>query len=346
MDYAIAQEPIVEVLPELCELFHLVYPRSSHRLPQLRRKYLDNPAGPALFWTARKRGTRELCGTNVAMPWILRVGGEKRRCMQVGDLMVHPEHRRKGLSLALFGKGFEDLRKLELELTFAFVRTGGASHGGALKFGAHPIDDMRALKRLVLPSYLSQKWLGKPARESKLDGRWGRAFERKAQRFPGYALMKVERVEADIEALFLKHHDGASICSFRSAEYLNWRHGGSDDRKALLALRHDGLLEGYAALTLDGRSANLVDFYPWQPTEAREALFAHLMAWLSRNGVMLLQLVAPTTLRRSLRGKRLWDRGPAWSLVGTDLRAKKRPEGFWHRSNWLLTPGDCDVGHF
>jgi len=346
MSYAIAREPIAEVLPELCDLFHLVYPQAGHRLPQLRRKYLDNPAGPALVWTARRRGTRELCGSNVAMPWTLRVGGERRGCTQIGDLMVHPQHRRQGLSLALFGKGFEDLRELELELTFAFVRTGGASHGGALKFGAHLIDDMRALKRLVLPSYLSQRFLRKPARTSKLDGRWMRGFERKARRFPDYALLKVERVEADVEGLFLKHHDGESVCSFRSAEYLNWRHGGSDERKALLALRRDGRLEGYAALTLDGHSANLVDYYPWQPTEAREALFAHLLAWLSRGGVMLLQTVAPTALRRSLRGKRLWDRGPAWSLVGIDLKGTKRPEGFWHRRNWLLTPGDCDVGHF
>lgn len=346
MDYRIAQEPIDRLVPDLGRLFRAVYPGFARSDAQLAWKYLSNPAGKALTWVAREKRTDLFCGCILAMPWELVVHGEGLRCVQVGDLMVHPAHRRKGLSLALFAQGMAGLRQSRFGLVFAFVQTGGPSHRGVHKFGAHAVGDLRALKRVLRPSYLAEKYLKRPFGGERLDRLWLGSIARRARRFPDFSLAEVERLDDGLDELFERSQPEGAVCARRGAGYVNWRHRGAGSAEKLFALQRGGGLEGYAAVAFRGELAELVDFYPWQRGEAREALFALLVERIAASGARLLQTTAPRPLRGALRRKGLVDRGGNWSLIGVDITGREMRPEVWSGRRWFMLAGDCDVAAF
>jgi GNAT superfamily N-acetyltransferase len=62
-------------------------------------KYFDNPAGEALCLVARRNGN--IAGFAFMMPENFYIFGEKKKIYKYGDLMVHPDHRKKGLATEL-----------------------------------------------------------------------------------------------------------------------------------------------------------------------------------------------------------------------------------------------------
>ena len=346
MDYRIAEEPIEPLIPDVGRMFRAVYPGFGRSDAQLAWKYLSNPAGRARTWVAREKSSGQFCGCMLAMPWELAIHGEPRRCMQIGDLMVHPDHRRKGVSLALFAHGLEGLRRGDFGLLFGFVQTGGASHRGAHKFGAHAVGDLRSLKRVLRPSYLAEKFLKRPESGQRLDRLWLGSIARRARRFPQFELSEVDRLDEGLDVLFEQGQPEGAVCARRSARYVNWRHHGAGPAERLFALRRAGALEGYAAVALRGEVADLVDFYPWQRGEAREALFALLVERVASSGARLLQTTAPQPLRGALRRKGLVDRGGSWSLIGADVERRPLGREVWSGRRWFMLSGDCDVAAF
>jgi GNAT superfamily N-acetyltransferase len=74
-------------------------------------KYLNNPGGEALSLAVRCDA--DIVGSCVMIPENVYVFGKKKKIYKCADLMVHPEHRRKGLSVALIRSLCERLKQDE-----------------------------------------------------------------------------------------------------------------------------------------------------------------------------------------------------------------------------------------
>ncbi len=346
MAIRVFQEEIKEVFPDIWKLFQIIYPSAGSGMEsRLRWKYLANPAGLPFVWTARQVPDNELCGCILAMPWNLWVGGKEKPCLQIGDLMVHPDFRRQGVAYSLFEEGTSRLRKEPYEVLFAFVETGGASHRGVQKFGIRNIDHLRWLKRVILPSYLAEKYFGNAIGKwfLPLDSWRKKLLKRAIRKFSQYELSPVKNLDSSFFAKCNEFADSSLICCRRTAEYLHWRFGGLGENGELWALTKHGKIEAYAVLVKNKGWAQLMDFYPWSRCEAAQALWAHLAFHLSEKGCRLLQTLASSRLGKAIRKQGMISRGKGWTLVGLDLKERTSNEWLLDRTRWSVTPGDCDV---
>jgi GNAT superfamily N-acetyltransferase len=64
--------------------------------------YVDNPDGQAICWLVRDTRNNQLVGTLAMLMRVLYIDSEPFQAAVAADIVVHRDHRRKGLSVGLF----------------------------------------------------------------------------------------------------------------------------------------------------------------------------------------------------------------------------------------------------
>lgn len=127
-------------LEEASALLRLVFPRARHLTPRhLDWQYRGNPDGRALACGAYRRG--QLVGHVAALPLRARVNGEEHRGVALVNAAVHPEHRRRNLTIRMFFAAMDEVFRQGHRFALA---VGNAISTGPLMMGFRPIAPLQA----------------------------------------------------------------------------------------------------------------------------------------------------------------------------------------------------------
>jgi len=173
-------------------------------------KFRDNPTGQVHIMVAAHE-TQGIGGAYVTLPVRVRIDGKERIAGQCVDLFVLPEFRRHGKRPGLF-----------VNLAHAHYELWGGKepHQNAFHYG-WPIATWRIGQRYLRYEIIRD---------------WDFLFEeRPPEGFPardfgsGLEVRRVDRYDADTDALWDANKDSSRLAIVRDAHYLNWRFADAHD---------------------------------------------------------------------------------------------------------------------
>ncbi len=239
-----------------------------------RWKYLENPYndsdGP-LIYVAECDG--QIVGANSFLPSIVTISHNGRdgilRACQVNNIMVHPDHRRKGLFLEILNRFVDEAPRKEYKVIYSYPNAQSLS--GFLKMNwtwvgelwrcAIVIDAERFLEgrlpRRGVPLLAQKAVLPLVGRAFKLAG---------ARTIPAKHLLRhgaADGFAGDIEWLNQRAGPRQGIHGPRGREFLSWRFRRPDRDYYTYALYDSDEMAGYLVVSLDlaKRSAWIEDTY-------------------------------------------------------------------------------------
>jgi GNAT superfamily N-acetyltransferase len=218
------------------------WPRALQDAPRaefFRWKTQRCPFGPSLSLVAEEEG--QIIGFLAQLPWRLRAGEQTLTTLRGMDLAVHPDHRRRGVSLAIIRAA---MGLQPPEVAVAWNNPNEFSRGGLLKVGRR---GLVTLPRLARPGRGVARSLGRAL------ARGSRTPEARVAEAPSAAevLGDGEFVSALLERL---PQPQDRLVTARSVEYLRWRYGHFDVYRAL-RLGSDPEAGGIAIFRLRRRGA-------------------------------------------------------------------------------------------
>jgi hypothetical protein len=305
--------------------------------------YRANPAGRGRLWMAVDGSTGDLIGTAGAFPRWLSTGGRDLRGWLLADFCIAEGHRALGPALQLQRACLEDLAADGAAFWYDFPsRTMEAVYR---RLGVAPRVQVTRRVRLLRSYDVLRQRLGSPvlARALGLAVDLALAWGTRAP-----ASLPVTRHEGpcggEFTDLARTAGPGYGAVVRRRAEYLNWRYLDNPIRRHdILAARRDGRLLGYAAVTMDGDSASIVDLFGIPDPRLIEGLTRGTLGWLRRRGAasVTLWLLPPQAWVPGLHrlGFRPRETAPVM------LEAAASPAGAPRLDDpalWLLTHGDGD----
>lgn len=208
-----------------------IFPARS--LAHWQWKFRDNPTGQIHIMVA-DHATDGLVGAYVTLPVHAAIEGKRRIIGQCVDLWVLPEHRRAGPRPGLFvnlGLAHYDAwgGKGETQNSFHHGWPIATWRIGQKYLRYEIVRDWDILYRVVPAS-------GFPARATSAE----------------LVVQKVERYQADTDALWSAFAPTTQLAVIRDARYLNWRYADAHDANYDLLEcreRHSGRLRGIAVVT-------------------------------------------------------------------------------------------------
>ena len=183
-------------------------------------KHRANPFGPSSLLVAERDGA--VVGFHAYMPWRLTGGGQTLETVRAVDLAVDPQHRRRGISMAL-----RTTIEYPAGLATMWSNPNDASVPGALQLGRK---EVRGLSSFLHPCSGLTRTLARFA-----------VGTREAGAAPAVDAGPAAAQLTD-DALLARLGDGGEprdgrLATVKDAGYLRWRYGG---------------LPGYHAVALDG----------------------------------------------------------------------------------------------
>jgi GNAT superfamily N-acetyltransferase len=188
-----------------------------------RWKHESCPFGASMMYVAEVRG--DIVGFEARLPWRLRAGADVLMASRGTDLVVHPAHRGRGISLAL-----RRAAVFSPDVAFTWSNPNRESLPGSLRFGRTPVGEVPRFVsfggrlRATMRRVVGQEWPA-PARLS-IDAPTAR--EILAQGTP----LPAPRPDA---------HE--LLATVRDLDYLRWRYAFKDYRsvRATAAGRGQGI---------------------------------------------------------------------------------------------------------
>ena len=238
--------------PEVAELLcHLTGAESSWNRDYLTWKYLDNP------FVERPLGIVALAGREVAgfrgyyaTPWQLPSSGYRTLVLSPGDTCVHPEHRRKGLSVKM---GRVAMRELHPDYRVFLNMTAGASSvPGYLRMGFVPLQDK---SRLTLISPLRGARALLRSRGARLGGvEFGEFGD--IELSPDPLPEELARVAMDPAS------SEAKLTPVQDERFFRWYFRAPGANHVFLCARERGRVAGYVVLQVaaSGQLATITDY--------------------------------------------------------------------------------------
>lgn len=216
-------------------------------LDYFKWKFLDNPAGKFIGFTAVENETNEVAAYYGVIPEKYIIGGGEKTIYQSGDTMTHSNHRRKGLFQKLAAHCYDYLR--ENEELFVIGFGGAQSAGGLVKLGWKKAFDFHTL--FVPRLFCRTALLSKSAGEC--------------------------RIVTDLQILknLIQEKPAAEIHSARTVEHAAWRYANPLHSYEILAAANNSSVEGYVCYYLDGGKIFLFDFV-FTTKNSRKTLLGNL----------------------------------------------------------------------
>lgn len=190
-------------------------------------KYSDNPAGEALLSAVKFNGT--IVGSCVMIPEDFYIFGEEKRIYKCADMMVHPDHRKKGLSTDLVLFLCETLRNAGPLFLYTLCS----------KIATHSFFKNRWSKSGNIYNYF--KHTGQIEAES--------LFTRPERWYKKNILRPINSVSDLCKDYKINvNRDGISI--IKDEKYLKWRLSDPRHKYNIVGYYDGGALKGYAVYSL------------------------------------------------------------------------------------------------
>ncbi len=225
-----------------------------------RWKHMESPFGRSILMVAEADGA--VVGFEGWLRWRLRAGGRTFQAVRGVDLVVDPEHRRRGIHTAFMREAKEDFPQ---EAAFTFSNPNEQSRSGTLKAGRHDAGTMPNFIRVRAPIRAGLRLI--------YEKRRGEA--------------RVTTPPADAEPAAVALEDGHGVSSLlaqaeeasdrfmtaKDLDYLRWRYGSLVAYRAIREER-EGRLVGMAIFRVRRRgplSASTVCELLVEPGDLRTA---------------------------------------------------------------------------
>jgi GNAT superfamily N-acetyltransferase len=307
-----------------------IEPRTSpYTLERWLWRYKNNPYG---FLTVVAEHKGEIVGQ---MGWWLlemKIGGETCRASQASELVVHPNHRRQGMFLAI-GKALARIaEEQKVHLTYGFPNA--PAYGGHLQYGwidvaQIPIltayfDTYPMIKRpLSLVANLFYKKLKKKGASENII---------RIDRFP-------EQIGTLAEKALLSHN----IFVARSAKYLNWRFFKNPEQEYDIFADENGYVIMVTKLVGKRRIGFIIDIIAIDE-KAFMALINKAIEELANQHVDSIKcMIQSPTYQHLLRkiGFTLFPKRKQ-TLIARINSANFQQIYDKNKQHWFITYGDCD----
>jgi len=282
-------EIIVQEFTEDDRLELIQYLWKIFRIPAEQHHWIyeTNPRGPAHVVVAREQATGRFAGSGAFFPWKFRMqDGKVARVFQYGNVMTHPDFRRRGVFGLVTHKANQDLAEkgslfvysYSNDLAYPGHRKNGAITIGFIRWLSRPLN-LVSLLRQFIPSLALKNVLGRlvgsarPNSDRTLSCRRVDAFD---ERFD----------QAEWPAL------RGRITAERDAAYLNWKYMQRPNRDHCLYIVEDGSrLLAYAVILPGEASWTIMDMQAVDQASLH-SLLRSLMRIGTRQGIAVLSFAA------------------------------------------------------
>lgn len=221
-------------------------------------KYLDNPFVDRPLGIVTRAGNRVVGFRGYhATPWCIPGTGLRTLVLSPGDTCVHPEHRRRGLSVRMGSRAMDELHpdhRIFLNMT-----AGASSVPGYLRMGFVRLHDKSRLIRLYPLRLVSS--LIRPGG----GGGSGDAGAPGGVRPGEYGNVEVSlepRPEAMASVAMEASPVAPKLTPLQEARFFRWYFRAPGARHVFYYLREEGQVTGYVVVRLEqpGRLATIVDY--------------------------------------------------------------------------------------
>jgi GNAT superfamily N-acetyltransferase len=237
--------------------------------------YHENPQGRAATWIAWESECAEPVGFTSIMPRDYVVRGRSITAGVGLDAFVRPDHRRRGLAVALHRASSADMRQRRVPSRFMCGPPVRANLEALLKAGAQVVGDVRYLTLpLTGQGLASLLRFYKPIPGTALLNPLVRALRVGAKKRRYVTARRVDRIGRDFDRLWERLAPFFGVIGRRDGAYLDWRYLRNPVCQIdLFALERAGLFLGWAALEFAPKGCLLVDWLFWPEEDlAAEAL--------------------------------------------------------------------------
>ncbi|AHG02342.1 hypothetical protein HALLA_20785 (plasmid) [Halostagnicola larsenii XH-48] len=255
------------------ELYELVFGEVDEEW--FRWKYEDNPyVDHVPIVLATHEGA--IVGTKPSFVLELRVEDRTFRGYQPADVMVHPDHRRRGLYSRTTERMKEHYRDRDPELFFNFPNP--ATLSGSLKHGWEIVEKVPTYYRIQRPESMletdhSERLSTLTSAATPLVQRYLRAREPRYRGVRGVSVERFDEVPASVFAQLYRDGVPGTIHANRTETFYEWRFGNPNlSYEAYVARRNGVAIAGIVTGTTneDGsRITNLTDVVPLATTPHR-----------------------------------------------------------------------------
>jgi hypothetical protein len=324
----------------LIRLFHrFLTPLSDDR--RWNWLYTKNPHGAPRIWLAVDSANGAAVGAGSAFARRVYMSGQANVAWVLGDFCIADDYRSLGVALKLQRACLQDIDSGAAAFCYDFPST--AMMAVYQRLGIHALRHMVRLAKPLRVDRKVRELVPTPFLRSALTKAGNILLSRSASNGKHFGVqLSLQPGECghEFSELAIKRGVFNSVCTERSAEYLNWRYLRNPlANYEILTARRDGELLAYAIFSHGGEDAAIVDIFGPDDTAAISALLDALITLLRERAVVTLSAV--------LIDSHPWI--PFFSRAGFKEREKSpiivyRPAHGreFDASKWFLTYGDRD----
>ena len=225
--------------------------------------FLDNPDGRAECWLVRESAENRLVGTLAILRRNFYIDGTPHPAAIMADLVVHNEHRRKGLSVMLYSSVGDYLNNSDLIAVFGTPNTN--SRRGALRAGYQ----IAGIERRYVCLLRSEPFLLRKIRIPILARLLALPIDLWLRRNLGgkpdrqYHTAITDQLDNRVDEVFASASNVFRIVGRRQTDWVNWRVSECpyrDLRIFSVFESESGPMIGYVAFQTDGKIAGIFDY--------------------------------------------------------------------------------------
>lgn len=280
------------------------YVTSKQALERYKWLYKNNPQGHAHTWLARERVGEEIVGFTSIYPRKFLVEGIVA-CGGIGfDAFVRPDHRRKGIALALHQASLRAMNRKEVPFRFMCgpptranleaLKKAGSQVIGTLRYVSIPFTMSGLMTMLHCPKNYSEKVANFGTAVDRLLKKLCKVLNNNASNI---SVRVVESVDERFDQLWEEIAANFHIIGLRDRQYLEWRYIENPVcTQKLVSMEYKGSLLGWAVLEFSSKGCLLIDYLlPLEGKLAQETLSALVNFVAAQNTPRI-------TLRFNLKG--------------------------------------------
>lgn len=330
----------------------------------LRWQYIENPAGRAIGYAARKEDNAAI-GQYVVIPQNIYLRGRIVSGSLSLNTLTRPEYAGQGIFTALARETYRACIERQVCLTYGFpnrnsyygfINKLGFQDIGSLNVYLYPLDIAKLAEKKVGMPRLG-KFLCAVLRPQDL------FFKMKRPDYKDIAVKEIKEFEESYEDFWSVYKDYYSVILWKNKEYMNWRYMRVPGRKYLAYLAvnpENDEIQGCIVTRIEDmlglRVGLIVDFMLKRSSGGQQAgrcLLWKAIGFLKENGAeMVMGLFSPQAKEKEILREQRFVRCPERFLpqpvpviLKTHLPVEEDPEREIERiSAWFLTLGDYDVG--
>jgi len=226
-------------------------------------KYIQNPLAPSNPEVIVALDKGRIVAAWPFMPLEIWLGKQKARAALGSDIMVHPEHQRKGINTRMYLFGLDYLKDNGYALYYGIANE--KSLGVGLKQSTRTLTQTESIFRLINPQKLLSHSLGNRVLGTGLGLLYDKLLNIKPREsFQPSTTFQLEVFDQFDEELkeIATLRDESLIDLVRSESYLRWRFDRRPNRDyRYIVAKKDGMLWGYAVVSAEEQSNGLVNGY-------------------------------------------------------------------------------------